>query len=746
MKNKILKLKKYLFLISIIFLVTSFSHLLYSYLYSDSELIAIKWGVISEWLIWDFPSLNPFKPLVWNNKYMVNLLYRSLLRYDINEKKIVSNIASCDISNLSYIECYLEDNIKWSNWENITTSDIISTYKILQNTDINPIIKSLLWETEIIEEDNIVIFKNEKIDINFLNVFFQPIVPKKVIDELWEEKLSWNFSSIDWIYSWKFKITNVSWDLALWITKFILEKNEFFYKNPLLIEQLIIKLFSSANNLLKNKDNINIFNDNENLIWDSVPRFENKKYSLPQYVWIFLNKDKLPDTDLRSFILNQINTSNLLNILWKENFIEVKNPFFSETNLDYDLKNKNFENILTKFWYYKKAKLIADATSDISNDIQIYSDEIKIDESKIIKEDLNIDTYQEDSEYIISPDFVDKYNFITKDDILLKWVTPENTSEVYINDYKLTSFTANNRYFYYRLKTSYNSIKEWHNKYKIYFVINWEKKLFEEISFLYYLNYKELQEAKKELLVNLETERLIEEQKLKIQESQEAQESQENNSVEQISKTEQINELDEKFYYNENLEKYTLNLAFIDWDKQLYDTANYIERTLKEIWISINKIPIPLNQVKNFIEEEKTYDIILTWINLWYFSYNLFPYLHSSQVKNWYNFSKIRKTSLDIILEDLKWWVLSNKKIEELQEKIIEILQKEQILKTLYTPKINLLIDKKIKDVYLPNILPNKSLRGEIYNSSHIKEKKIININAKNFSWFLKYIISKLYE
>jgi hypothetical protein len=44
--------------------------------------------------------------------------------------------------------------------------------------------KSLLQDTEIIEEDNIVTFKNEKTDINFLNIFFQPIIPKSVIDNL----------------------------------------------------------------------------------------------------------------------------------------------------------------------------------------------------------------------------------------------------------------------------------------------------------------------------------------------------------------------------------------------------------------------------------------------------------------------------------------------------------------------------------------------------------------------------------
>lgn len=742
MKNKILKLKKYLFLISMIFLLSSFSHIFYTYLYNDSKLVAIEWGVISEWLIWDFPSLNPFKPLVWNNKYIINNIYRSLLKYDVNEEKIISDIASCDISNLSYIECYLIDNIKWSNGEKITTKDIIATYKILQNTDINPVMKSLLADTQIIEEENIITFKSNKNDINFLNIFFQPIISENVINKLWEDNLSWNFSSIDWVYSWKFKITNVSWDLALWTTKFILEKNEFYDKNPLLIEQLIIKLFSTTNNLLKNKDNINIFNDNENLIWNSIPRFENKKYHLPQYVWVFVNKDKIQDVNLRTFLLEQIKTENLINILWKENYSVVNNPFFTDAKLNTESLNKNFDNILSKLWYYKKAKLI----QNNSVNKQIYSDEAKIDKEKIDVKDLSFDTFQKKSEYIISPSYVDKYNFVTKDDILLKWVTPENTSEVYINDYKLTNFKPKERYFYYRLKESADTLKEWNNKYNIYFVVSWEKKFYEEVNFLYYPDLEKLENGKKEVLLNLEVQRLENELKSKQEELKLKQEENKKEIEDKESILAKINALDEKFYYNDKLEKFTLNLTFIDWDKQLYDTANYIENTLKEIWITINKTPVSLNQVKEFIEWEKSYDMILTWLNLWYFSYNLFPYFHSSQVKNWYNFSKIRKTSLDILLEELKWSVLNRTKIEEIETKIIDILQKEQVIKTLYTPKINLLIDKKIKDAYLPENIPNKSLRREIYNNAHIKEKKIMNLDNKSFSWFIKYTIKKLYE
>ena len=734
MKNEILKLKKYLLLISIVFFLLPLSHLIYVYLYHDAELIAIKWWSISEWLFGNFPNLNPLKPLNWNNKYIVNLLYRSILRYDISEDKIVSDIASCDISNLLYIECYLENNILWSNGKEISVEDIIATYKILQNTNTNPIIQSLLLETEITWENNIITFKNKKSDINFLNVLFQPILPKEVIDEIWEDNLKWNFSTIDGIYSWRYKIINVSRDLTLWVTKFILEKNENYLNNPVIIDKLILKLFATPNDLLRNKDSINIFNDKNNLIWESIPRFDVQQYSLPQYVWIFLNKDKVQDVSLRNFILNQINQENLLKILWEDNFKIVDTPYLTGTVSSSKASNKNLENVISKLWYYKKSKFL----KDLEKTKEPYSNEANIkdqEESETLTWKTIAD-FQKDSEYIILPEYVDRYNFITKNNVILKWVTPENTSEVHINEQKIETFTANNRYFYFPIA---QNTQEWENTYKINYTIDWEKKLYEEVTFVYHKDKKVLEWAEI-ILVN----KLIEEEKKKEELRKQLETIELESNEELDKKTKSINELDENLYYNKDLEKFSLDLVYILWENEIEKTAVYIKTSLESVGINVKLRPIALNQLKQVIGKEKDYYMILAGINLWYFPFNLFPYLHSSQVKNWYNFSNIRKTSLDILLEELKGDTLQKTRIEPIQKKVLQILEKEQILKTLYTPKISILIDKNIKNTSLKEYIPNKSLRSEILSNMYILDKKIINFENKSPINFLTFIIKKL--
>jgi ABC-type transport system substrate-binding protein len=108
-----------------------------------------------------------------------------MLGYDSSDNIISNDITSCDYSNLSSIECFLQDNVKWSNGKDITTDDIVATYDLLKNSDINPAIASLLQETTITNTVESITFKKiDNQDINFLNIFFQPILPLDTINSI----------------------------------------------------------------------------------------------------------------------------------------------------------------------------------------------------------------------------------------------------------------------------------------------------------------------------------------------------------------------------------------------------------------------------------------------------------------------------------------------------------------------------------------------------------------------------------
>jgi hypothetical protein len=129
--------------------------------------------------------------------------------------------------------------------------------------------------------------------------------------------------------------------------------------------------------------------------------------------------------------------------------------------------------------------------------------------------------------------------------------------------------------------------------------------------------------------------------------------------------------------------------------------------------------------------EDLKYDIIVLGINLGYFESNIFPYFHSSQIQNGYNLANYKKLSLDILLEELKSNNLSITKREELEEKMLDIIGKESIMKVIYTPKIHLLVDKNIKNFSLPTFLPDSRHRYYPLIQSYLSEKRIIQSEEK---------------
>ncbi|NDK08284.1 hypothetical protein EOM39_03465 [Candidatus Gracilibacteria bacterium] len=733
-KKHLEKLKKYLFLISLFVLFVTFSHILYKYVYFDAKSLPIKGGTISEAIVGEVSHLNPLISTTDYNKYIISILYRSLLKYDVSEKKIVSDLATCDIANLAYIECFLETNIYWSNNKPITIKDVVATYNILKTTNVNPVIKSLLSDVTIEEKTNSIVFKNTKKNINFLNIFFQPILNEGLVNNLGIEDLGRPFSpNKDSLYSGKYKISSLKEDKNLGIVDLVLEKNENYFNNNVYIDKVIFKFFKNNSFVLKNKDLINIYNDDENIIGKSVPRLQSNYYTLPKYTAVFINNEKIVSKSLRNFILNKIDREKLIKVLGKEVYKDVKNPYLTDYSIDKNLENKNIESIMEANGYYKKselAKLILgkeNVKKDSENDKESISDKAITVKDIEAKENTNLS--------YIESGLSKKYSFITEDDVLLKGsVKGETPSAVYIDDYKLKGFKSGDLYFYYRLKElSYETIKEGKNVYKIYFEVKGKKVLKEELTVFYYKDLAKLEVEKNKFFESFIKKEVVvdkpkEEKKVDI-------------DPEIIKKMDSI---DDKFFYNKKLEKFTLKMIYIGTEKDVESTADFIKTTLGEYGIDLQLKSIDLDSVAKFTsngDNFNNYDMVLAGINLGYFDFNIYPYFHSSQAKLGYNFSNIKKLSLDIILEDINSNNINKDSLKEKQEKALKIIKDEQVVKTLYTPMLNLLIDKNIKNKNKKDL----SFSGQIdrigyLSDIYISEKREINSKNKGVGGFFKFL------
>ena len=775
------KLKKYLFFISIVFLVLSSVHLIYSYIYNDSKEVAQKWWTISESFVWAFPNLNPLKYNNDYNSYINHILYRSLLTYDISWKKIVWDLATCDIENIAKIECFLTENIKWSSWDNITSDDIISTYNIIKETDINPVLKNTLENVTITKSETSILFESTTSDVNILNIFFQAIMPKSVIEQIDLENLDWNFSPINWVYSWKYKISNVDKDETIWFTKIFLEKNTFYAQNPIYIDNIILKFYKDYPSLLQQKESINIFNDKKQLIWDSIPKLENHKYILPQYISVFINKDKLEYPNIRNYILSNINSDEILQKVWPEANKKINSPFLNQLNLSTFSNTTSIETMLNSLWYYNKQYYLKQIWTEIQEkNSNKYSSEVKIEkkeqnfaswsvEKNIKDEELLIDVteitnsitkenYNSKSKIIKDPTWVDIYNFITNPNIKLEWTSSKNVSEIYINDYKLKNYVSGSETFYYKLWEDIWNIKLWENKYEIYFNENGKKSLKDTITFIYNKDKNNLEKLEADLIASLTNEKIElakkealdkKNKQKEVEVKLEQKEIINTNLVltpEQIKKQNLIKALDDRFYYNSEFNPYSLKLSFINWSKQINISVEEIQTQLENSWIKINLQDIKLTELTKQIKENtEEYNILVAWINLWYFDFNLSKYFYSGQINEWKNFSKIKNSDLDNILEDLKSTLLNKEKINELEQSIVKILKAEAVFKPLYSPYYSNLVLKNIEWYELPEVIPNDTYRFDPLSKSYILKEKIINKSDKTISGYIKYLFTNLF-
>ncbi len=733
-REKIQKLKKYLFYISIIFASSTFFHLIHSYFYHDAQLKPIKWWNISEWIIGEYPSLNPLKNEGSNNAYLMHLLYRSALKFDTTTGKISADIVSCDISNLLRIECYLENGVKWSDGKDITYDDLLATYKLLQNSNINAVMSSLLANTEITQNDASIIFTNPSKDINFLNIFFQPILPETIINNLSESELKWRFTPSTSTYSGRFQLSSIHNDSSLWVTKFVLQKNEFYNGEEVFIDQLILKLFPTINDLLKHKESVNIINDRDNVLWDSIPRLEANPYTLNQYVGVFLNKDNIANANIRTFVLNNIKRDNLINILWKETFKPVLNPYFSDVSIDTQADDKNVDSIIKSLWYKRKSEILDNFILS-EKKRQNYSGEVVLWTVSEAKQ-YTLEDFQKPSKTIFSPSYVEKYNYITQSNIILKWNIANETTAVYINEQPLESYNAWDKQFSYPLK---DILTPWVNTFEISFEINEQLQVQEEITFVYNTDKVEMEKQLSTLI-----EQLWEAEDARIKEITRQNLASATPFLPDPEKQAEIEALDDENFYNNDLEVFSFRLYYTDTSDYIEKTASYIKTRLEEKWIAVEIEAISLAGLPSLLKDKSNYDILLAGINTGYFDFNIFPYFHSSQADTGYNFSGVKKLSIDILLEELKSSLLWKKKIQELEARVLSALEQEQVIKTLYTPISMNLVDKNINNYKSLSELPNDYVRIDSISQIYINKKKIIDFRTKSFKGFVSYLVELL--
>ncbi len=134
--------------------------------------------------------------------------------------------------------------------------------------------------------------------------------------------------------------------------------------------------------------------------------------------------------------------------------------------------------------------------------------------------------------------------------------------------------------------------------------------------------------------------------------------------------------------------------------------------------------------------------MILTGINLGLFDYNIFPFFHSGQAEKGFNFSKTKNVTLDILLERLKSSQMNSESLKHIEEEILTLLGKENVVFTLYSPYNSFFIDKSLKQVKTVNVIPYSSSIYDIGSSLYTREKRMIDFSKKGIFAFISWIMA----
>jgi ABC-type oligopeptide transport system substrate-binding subunit len=194
------EIKKYLLFLVGFFCLVIVAHIVLLYIYHDAEKYPLPGGTINVGMIGDRTDINVlnFDTKIENdpNDTVLRFIFRGLVRFSPTDKKIVNDLASCDIDKFPLVRCTLSQNALWSDGSSMTTEDVISSYAFFREKSTNEYTKSQLKLVDVSEDTGDIVFRFATRDVTAIQTLFLPILRKKDITTEWNglvhEKLSFS--------------------------------------------------------------------------------------------------------------------------------------------------------------------------------------------------------------------------------------------------------------------------------------------------------------------------------------------------------------------------------------------------------------------------------------------------------------------------------------------------------------------------------------------------------------------------
>lgn len=682
------EIKKYLLFLVGFFCLVLVSHIVVLYFYSDAIEYPLPGGTVNIGIMGEKPTLNVlnFDTKIENdpNDTVLRFVYRGLLRFSPTDKKIVSDLANCDIENFPTVRCTLGQNAIWNDGTPITKNDVLKTYTTFKEAALNDYTKAQLSALDISENEESVVFRFKTRDITALQALFVPIIREKDFSEWWNGDINESLSfSGPYIFTSK---ENQKKSIFLARNPYYTHTNR-----PYFFDQVRFG-FGAKNSEIYKVITPDIVLSNSNTEWKNT---QWNSYIRPTFYGAFINTVRVPSGLRRSLyqdILGSIEVKDPA-IMPEENIFLGDIPNSTRT-----AKESSFFQSVSTLGYSYGWTFQAPENKPTTNPKKPLS-------------------------YITSPG-TESPLFVWDGTINIRWTAPSGTTKIIINDYTLRNFVAKKRSFVYTAKREFTNLALGQNIYRVSF----------------YGGTKLLAEESVTIYHDTDTTAL---EKMKKTWEQENTTTPAPTPVVQPTNLDP-----KKLYnreWNPFSLKIIVQSNTPYLSKIADEVKKKVEELWGEVLIENTSISDIKSNIGN---PDFSYDIVLSGVNLGLFYYNVTPFLHSNQIKNGYNMSQIKDTALDTLLSRLtdRLYYSNPDKLRDLQTNIQKILEREFIVYTFGSPYEFIGTKSTIRGIKIPEFLTGREMLIDIMSRWYFKEGYKLSAEPKSIIWFFAWLKNELFS
>jgi len=316
----------------------------YCFYINNTEVVPTYGGLYTEGIV-GYPNfINPIYSAVNDaDRDVVELLFSSLIDYDF-EDGFVFNLAEEIIEEKNSYTLKLRDNLRWSDGEKITASDVVFTIKVIQDPDYRSPLRPDWMGIDVEELSELeVLFELDQASPMFVNKLALKIIPKHIWQDVTPQNFLLSSYNIDPVVSGPYQIGERIMSDGN-IDSLILKPNSNYHGKTPYISNFRINFFSSKEELVSaaKKGEINAFsviNPSNYQQITSDTRFKGYRFEFPRYFALFFNNQVIDDIEIRKALSLAIDKKKIVEDVLAGQGKVVSSPIIPEIyNFDFKVE------------------------------------------------------------------------------------------------------------------------------------------------------------------------------------------------------------------------------------------------------------------------------------------------------------------------------------------------------------------------------------------------------------------------